>query len=783
MGKSQHLNLSGRFVRKAGSAALAASLVLAFSPVCEASAFAVSSAGSDPAAQGGISSGVSLLSYNGSASKYGNAVIGQESYMVWNESAGAYQATFTAPQHLTYAIWNTQSVQDGTFAIKDASGATLVSQGACDFDEIPFTLDEGERVFIEVSGGTHFDEDTTLSLYTKVVGIPQDSADYGNFKGDWNTSSKARISSISPKVTDAAYDMLANYIGKDHLDLATTVRSTPADAKVLKKLSDQIVAQGGTDTQKAIRMALWSAHNVKYDNGVAHGAIDTFYERKADCKGFAALTAELMRLAGIPAVFAAGYNAANVGGLSKLTFAKAVESGDANHAWVYAYTDGQWRMYDPLFGVYASTDKTEQSKNYYPWHIAAITPTYQGEDLSVAGDAGYGFFLIGQRVIFCSNGKPDSMNESGSTPTIMMDFDGLCMTGVPLQMNSGSSYWEGDSQWAGKEYERQYLDELLKGGAVYDGDSAYVRDSAGVAYAGSFPVDAVSGNKLFIAYNSRVLRFIGDADTVQLSKGRPVIEVDKPARLLLPTEYGSSDYRVEFSVEESGDNAAFTTVEADGTVKCTHAGNVWVNYDVYATDDGRLLGSGDIQYTACKPSKRNANYTDDPSKWVRDPVVPGITDGTGKRLKAGSSIAGGNLAYTVLAGQKTVSVKVKDAATAKSLKSASVPATVKDGNGNIYKVTSVAKSGFKGCSKLKSVRVASDSLATIGSGAFAGTKSLTSVVISSTDKLKTVKGAFKGAGKGSGKGLVVKVKSSKLLAYKKLILAKGGNKKLTVRKA
>ncbi|MDD6288707.1 MAG: hypothetical protein PUA57_00720 [Eggerthellales bacterium] len=43
--------------------------------------------------------------------------------------------------------------------------------------------------------------------------------------------------------------------------------------------------------------------------------------------------------------------------------------------------------------------------------------------------------------------------------------------------------------------------------------------------------------------------------------------------------------------------------------------------------------------------------------------------------------------------------------------------------------------------------------------------------------------AFLGAGKNGGRSLYVKVRSTKVKSYKSLILRKGGNKKLTVKKA
>ena len=87
---------------------------------------------------------------------------------------------------------------------------------------------------------------------------------------------------------------------------------------------------------------------------------------------------------------------------------------------------------------------------------------------------------------------------------------------------------------------------------------------------------------------------------------------------------------------------------------------------------------------------------------------------------------------------------------------------------------------FGGCKNLKNVTLKSKKLKKIATKAFYKTPKLTKITINKTTKLKIVKSAFKKAGKNGGKNLTVKVKSSKKKAYKKLILKKGGNKKLKV---
>ena len=169
-------------------------------------------------------------------------------------------------------------------------------------------------------------------------------------------------------------------------------------------------------------------------------------------------------------------------------------------------------------------------------------------------------------------------------------------------------------------------------------------------------------------------------------------------------------------------------------------------------------------------------------------------------LSASSSFVKGNVKYVIQNGTKNVYIK----ANSKKIKKLAIPATVKGNDGNTYKVTGVAKKGFKnckkltkvsgganineicanafsGCKNLKKATFKSKALKKIGKNAFAKTKKLTKVTIKKTTKLKTVKGAFKKAGKNSGKNLTIKVKSSKKKAYKKLILKKGGNKKVKVK--
>ena len=109
-----------------------------------------------------------------------------------------------------------------------------------------------------------------------------------------------------------------------------------------------------------------------------------------------------------------------------------------------------------------------------------------------------------------------------------------------------------------------------------------------------------------------------------------------------------------------------------------------------------------------------------------------------------------------------------------SSKSVSVPDTITDENGNVYKVTSIASNAFAGNKSLKSVKIGKN-VTTIGKGAFKGCKNLKSITINGKNLKKVAKNAFKGIKKGC-KIKITGVSKSKAKKLLKLINKKGGAK-------
>ncbi|MBD5135668.1 MAG: leucine-rich repeat domain-containing protein [Lachnospiraceae bacterium] len=165
-------------------------------------------------------------------------------------------------------------------------------------------------------------------------------------------------------------------------------------------------------------------------------------------------------------------------------------------------------------------------------------------------------------------------------------------------------------------------------------------------------------------------------------------------------------------------------------------------------------------------------------------IVEGIGKYTGSvtmtfaiTVKKGASYKSGSLKYSITkasaTGTGTVAVS---APLSKSISNVSIPSAVKIG-GVSFKVTSLGGNAFKSCKKLKTVTIGSNVTA-IGSSAFYGDSALKKITIKSTKISKVGNNAFKGINKNA----VIKVPSSKLKAYTKLLKGKGQGSKVKITK-
>ena len=134
----------------------------------------------------------------------------------------------------------------------------------------------------------------------------------------------------------------------------------------------------------------------------------------------------------------------------------------------------------------------------------------------------------------------------------------------------------------------------------------------------------------------------------------------------------------------------------------------------------------------------------------------------------GSVIAAGSAKFVVTnASEASPEVELKQF-TNKKAKKYTIPATITGSSGVVYKVTGIAKNALKGNKKLTAVTIPA-TVTTIGANAFSGDKNLKTVKIKSAALKSVGKNAFKGISKKA----VIKVPKKQKKAYQKLLQKKG----------
>ena len=228
-----------------------------------------------------------------------------------------------------------------------------------------------------------------------------------------------------------------------------------------------------------------------------------------------------------------------------------------------------------------------------------------------------------------------------------------------------------------------------------------------------------------------------------------------------------TDYEIKSINEEQNTQMQITTSNKS-VVKVVIDKEYPYNYELRATL--KAVGGGKATITV-KPK-----YNPSVKKTYTIEVI-----NPNKKLKKDYTKTINNITYKVTKAGKDQKaevrvMKLKD----KTKKTVTIPATVNI-DGVRCKVISIASKAFYNNKNITTVSIGTN-ITTINSQAFYGCKNLTSLKIRTT-KLKTVgKQAFTKAGSNNYKKLVVKVPSSKLNSYKKLLQNKGLAKKVTIKK-
>lgn len=341
--------------------------------------------------------------------------------------------------------------------------------------------------------------------------------------------------SMTPQLTDAVYDYLNEiYIEKyPKLGLEFSFGSK-ADKEVLQTLADKITKNCKTDKEKADAVVGWADRNVKYKSytdGTYYFPIDVFYYRTGNCLGLGLFISQVLRLAGVPAVFCAG---------SRGDMRDFIDLGnrEVDHGWVMIYYNGTWNLYDPLFDVFGTTDRDFISRWYFTDFIEGVSPYYEGMNCEYVyyGDS---IFYIDGRFVHYKSGMPASeywgnAAEGGSSLNGCVPYFTKNRFASPGGGGDGFHYLENPGR-----RDSMINDECYSDGWINYGENLGYYTRANGIIAGC-TVKEYNGEYLFLPYGSSAQRLPGNADDYTFTWGAPTFilgeEINAPEPLWVESE-------------------------------------------------------------------------------------------------------------------------------------------------------------------------------------------------------------------------------------------------------
>lgn len=409
---------------------------------------------------------------------------------------------------------------------------------------------------------------------------------------------------MTPQLTDAVYDYLNEIYVERFPELGLEFSfGSKADKEVLQTLADKITKNCKTDKEKADAVVGWADRNVKYKSytdGTYYFPIDVFYYRTGNCLGLGLFISQVLRLAGVPAVFCAG---------SRGDMRDFIDLGnrEVDHGWVMIYYNGTWNLYDPLFDVFGTTDRDFISRWYFTDFIEGVSPYYEGMNCEYVyyGDS---IFYIDGRFVHYKSGMPASeywgnAAEGGSSLNGCVPYFTKNRYASPGGGGDGFHYLEN----AGRR-DNMINDECYSDGWIFYGDWLWGYTRANGIISGC-TIKEFEGQTLYLPYGSSPVKLTGNASDYSLVQGTISAGVGETFKLPEPLaiEHELSIGRV---VVYNSIYPEIATITSDGVVT-THSEGYAV-FEVSSKDsydsDGWYLGTFVEIYVT--DEKRVYDFTD-----------------------------------------------------------------------------------------------------------------------------------------------------------------------------
>ncbi len=367
------------------------------------------------------------------------------------------------------------------------------------------------------------------------------------------------------------------------------------DRQNLKKLSNIITDGCSTDAEKATAILRWIQRNIEYSGGGFY-SYDAFYTREGSCAAQANLMRDLLRFQGIPAVYGDGFRE----DMQTLTV-ESMHNLLEGHAWCFAYIDGEWLLYDPLWLPNGITDREYIAKNYFLDAVECIVPAYDINNLPpTRGTGSFSAYIDGRILSISGNSLNTTFGNVGvninmvyqTTFTVYIsDSDGMNYADNPARRNSmilGEVYTDG---WL------TYSDKLY--GFYWENGCSFT-DTV-LSYNG----------ERYYSNGGSCLRFFLEESEYYIKNGALHVLPGFSGKVFEPPDLESRLNHENRAIVWESDDPSVATIDQNGVITFHDTGycHFWVK--IINSETGGLYSSRNFEII-CREDTRTADFSDRP---------------------------------------------------------------------------------------------------------------------------------------------------------------------------